>query len=134
MLVVDDHEVVHWGFRLLLGEQPWVERCLTARNGDEALELARRYEPARRARRPVPGRRVGRRALRAIRARLAAHARAADLGRRADLAGNAARAAGASGFVSKDWDAADVAEAVRMVGIGHDRVPPARASQRRPAR
>ena len=45
MLVVDDHEVVHWGFRLMLGEQPWVERCLSARNGEEALALARRYEP-----------------------------------------------------------------------------------------
>ena len=45
VLIVDDHEVVHWGFRLLLSEQPWVERCLTALNGDEARELARRYEP-----------------------------------------------------------------------------------------
>ena len=45
VLVVDDHEVVHWGFRLMLGEQPWVERCLSARNGEEALSLARRYEP-----------------------------------------------------------------------------------------
>ena len=34
MLIVDDHEVVHWGFRLMLGEQPWVERCLSARTGD----------------------------------------------------------------------------------------------------
>ena len=29
-----------------------------------------------------------------------------------------ARAAGASGFVSKDWDAGEVARAVRMVGLG----------------
>jgi DNA-binding NarL/FixJ family response regulator len=45
VLVVDDHEVVHWGLRLMLGEQPWVERCLSARNSDEALALARRYDP-----------------------------------------------------------------------------------------
>ena len=31
VLVVDDHDVVHWGFRLMLGELPWVERCLSAR-------------------------------------------------------------------------------------------------------
>jgi two-component system response regulator DesR len=31
---------------------------------------------------------------------------------------NAARAAGAAGFVSKDWPAADIARAVRMVGLG----------------
>ena len=37
VLVVDDHDVVHWGFRVLLGEQPWVERCLAARTGAEAL-------------------------------------------------------------------------------------------------
>ena len=45
MLVVDDHDVVHWGFRLMLGEQPWVERFLSARTGDEAEQLARRYAP-----------------------------------------------------------------------------------------
>ena len=45
VLVVDDHDVVHWGFRVLLGEQPWVERCLAARTGAEALELRRRSSP-----------------------------------------------------------------------------------------
>ena len=24
VLVVDDHDVVHWGFRLMLTQQPWV--------------------------------------------------------------------------------------------------------------
>ena len=33
VLVVDDHDVVHWGFRVLLGEQSWVERCLAAKTG-----------------------------------------------------------------------------------------------------
>ena len=32
VLVVDDHDVVHWGFRVLLGEQPWVERFFQARD------------------------------------------------------------------------------------------------------
>ena len=36
----------------------------------------------------------------------------------------AARAAGASGFVSKDWGAHDVAMAVRMVGLGMTMFPP----------
>jgi DNA-binding NarL/FixJ family response regulator len=45
VLIVDDHEVVHWGFRLMLGEQPWVERCVSARNSAEALALTQRYEP-----------------------------------------------------------------------------------------
>src|SRR4029453_2921159 len=45
VLVVDDHEVVHWGLRLMLGEQPWVERCLSARNGEEAMALLTPYQP-----------------------------------------------------------------------------------------
>jgi len=45
ILVVDDHDVVHWGFRLLLSEQPWVERCFSARDGDAAVALARRHRP-----------------------------------------------------------------------------------------
>src|SRR2546421_7133231 len=45
VLVVDDHDVVHWGFRLMLTQQPWVERCLSARTGQEAIALCRRYEP-----------------------------------------------------------------------------------------
>ena len=36
----------------------------------------------------------------------------------------AARAAGASGFVSKDWEAHEVATAVRMVGLGMTMFPP----------
>src|SRR3982751_681848 len=45
VLVVDDHDVVQWGFRLLLERQPWVERCLAARDGDEALSLAAKAKP-----------------------------------------------------------------------------------------
>src|SRR5256886_9721061 len=45
VLVVDDHDVVHWGFRLMLTQQPWVERCVSAHTGHEALALATRYEP-----------------------------------------------------------------------------------------
>jgi two-component system response regulator DesR len=45
VLVVDDHDVVHWGFRLMLTQQPWVERCLTARSGEEAMTLTNRYRP-----------------------------------------------------------------------------------------
>ena len=45
VLVVDDHDVVQWGFRVLLERQPWVERCLAATNGAEALSLAERTRP-----------------------------------------------------------------------------------------
>src|ERR1017187_9127412 len=45
VLVVDDHDVVHWGFRLMLTQQPWVQRCLSAHTGREAIALAVRYRP-----------------------------------------------------------------------------------------
>ena len=46
VLVVDDHDVVQWGFRLLLERQSWVERCFAARTGAEAVELCRRERAA----------------------------------------------------------------------------------------
>ena len=42
---VDDHAVVQWGFRLLLGRQPWIGRCSVASTTEEAVELARRGKP-----------------------------------------------------------------------------------------
>jgi DNA-binding NarL/FixJ family response regulator len=117
VLVVDDHDVVHWGFRVLLGEQPWVARCLAARTGAEALALVETFEPhvalvdlflvgesgadvCESIRRASPGTRV---------------LLISGAGR---MSAAAARAAGASGFVSKDWEANEIARAVRMVGLG----------------
>ena len=45
VLIVDDHEVVQWGFRVLLSEQSWVERCVAAPSAERALEVARKLEP-----------------------------------------------------------------------------------------
>jgi DNA-binding NarL/FixJ family response regulator len=117
VLVVDDHEVVQWGFRVLLGEQPWVERCLAARTGEEALELTRRYEPDVALVDLFLAGESG--------ADLCESIRAASPGTRVLLISGAgrmspaaARAAGASGFVSKDSDASEVVAAVRAVGMG----------------
>jgi two-component system response regulator DesR len=117
VLVVDDHEVVHWGLRLMLGEQPWVERCVSARNADEALALTRRYQPHV----ALVDLFVGQESGAEICERLRAEQPPPNVllisgaGR---INPNAARAAGASGFISKDWPAADIAGAVRMVGLG----------------
>ena len=97
VLVVDDHDVVHWGFRVLLGEQPWVERFYQARTGAELSAALRESSPATRV------------------------LLISGAGR---MSPAAARAAGASGFVSKDWDAARVAAAVRRVGLGMTAFPP----------
>ena len=117
VLVVDDHEVVHWGLRLMLGEQAWVERCLSARTGAEAMTLLARYHPHV----ALVDLFVGQESGAEICERLRAESPVTNVllisgaGR---ISPNAARAAGAAGFISKDWPAADIAGAVRMVGLG----------------
>ena len=46
VLIVDDHAVVQWGFKVLLGRQRWVERCMVASDPEEGLD-ARRAPQAR---------------------------------------------------------------------------------------
>jgi DNA-binding NarL/FixJ family response regulator len=117
VLIVDDHEVVHWGFRLMLGEQPWVERCLSARNAREAVALATRYEPHVALVDLFVGQESGPEICERLR-ELSPITSVLLISGAGRISPNAARAAGAAGFISKDWPAADIARAVRMVGLG----------------
>ncbi len=118
VLVVDDHDVVHWGFRLMLTQQPWVARCLSAHTGREALTLVSRYSPHVALVDLFIGEESG--------AQICEQLRAAEPKTRVllfsgagEISPHAARAAGASGFAYKDWPAQRIATAVRMVGLGH---------------
>ena len=117
VLVVDDHDVVHWGFRVLLGQQDWVERCLAARTGAEALEHVRTFEPDVALVDLFLAGESGADLCASIR-KASPSTRVLLISGSGRMSAAAARAAGASGFVSKDWDASDVAAAVRMVGLG----------------
>jgi DNA-binding NarL/FixJ family response regulator len=117
VLVVDDHEVVHWGFRLMLGEQPWVERCLSARNGEEAMALTRRYEPHVALVDLFVGQESGAEIGERMRF-VSPQTNVLLISGAGRISPNAAKSAGAAGFISKDWPAADIAGAVRMVGLG----------------
>jgi two-component system response regulator DesR len=117
VLVVDDHDVVHWGFRLMLTQQPWVERCLSAHSGREALALVRRYRPHVALVDLFIGEESG--------AEICEQLRATEPGTRVllfsgagEISPSAAQAAGASGFAYKDWPARRIASAVRAVGLG----------------
>jgi DNA-binding NarL/FixJ family response regulator len=117
VLVIDDEELVQWGFRLLLAHQRWAERCLPARDANSALELARRFEPqvtlldvdaldraptlfVRQLSAEVPR----------VSVLLLSHADAVPQ--------STVRAAGATGFVSRRWQAADMLRAIRLAGAG----------------
>jgi DNA-binding NarL/FixJ family response regulator len=117
VLVVDDHDVVQWGFRLLLERQSWVERCLAASSGAEAVDVCRRLRPEVALVDMLLGDESG--------AEVCEEIRAVSPGTRVLLISGAgvispfvARSAGASGFISKDWSAVDVVKAVRMVSLG----------------
>jgi DNA-binding NarL/FixJ family response regulator len=117
LLVVDDHEVVHWGLRSLLGAQPWVERCLAAHDGAEALTLAERYEPDVALIDLFVGSESGAEICQRLRA-VSPQTRVLFISGAGRISAAAARAAGASGFISKDWSAPEVADAVRRVAAG----------------
>jgi DNA-binding NarL/FixJ family response regulator len=119
VLVVDDHDVVQWGFRLLLERQPWVERCLAATNGGEARSIAERAKPDVALVDLFLGSESGAEVCEGLRA-ASPQTKVLLVSGAGTISPAAARAAGASGFVSKDWGAPDVVKAVRMVGLGMD--------------
>ena len=121
--VVDDHDVVHWGFRVMLGQLSWVERTLSARTGDQAVALAKRYEPNVALVDLFMGRESGAEITERLRT-LDVPPKVLLISGAGRISPSAARAAGAAGFVLKDWPAADVANAVRMVGMGMTVFPP----------
>jgi DNA-binding NarL/FixJ family response regulator len=117
VLVADDHDVVHWGFRLLLERQPWVERCAAAGSAEEALELAEKMHPDVALVDLFLGEQSGADLTAELKAR-SPETKVLLISGAGTVSRGVARAAGASGFVSKDWGAPDVVKAVRMVALG----------------
>jgi DNA-binding NarL/FixJ family response regulator len=117
VLVVDDHDVVHWGFRLMLTQQPWVDRCLSAHSGEEALALVVRYRPHVALVDLFIGEESGAEICEQLR-KAEPLTRVLLFSGAGEISPHAARAAGASGFAYKDWPARKIASAVRMVGLG----------------
>jgi two-component system response regulator DesR len=119
VLVVDDHDIVHWGLRLVLVQQEWVERCVPAVNGEEAEDRARRYEPHVALVDLFVGDESGTDIARRV---LDAHAstRVLLISGAGRISATAARAAGAHGFVTKDRSAAEIVEAIRRIGSGRE--------------
>jgi DNA-binding NarL/FixJ family response regulator len=128
VLVVDDHDIVHWGMRLVLVQQDWVERCVPATTGDEAEDRARRYGPHVALVDLFVGDESGTDIARRVRSAHPA-TRVLLLSGAGRISATAARAAGAAGFVTKDRSAAELVEAIRRIGAGEDVFETARGAQ-----
>jgi two-component system response regulator DesR len=119
VLVVDDHDVVQWGFRLLLERQSWVERCLAASSGAEAVQVCRKVRPEVALVDMLLGSESGAEVCEEIH-QVSPDTRVLLISGAGIISPNVARAAGAAGFISKDWSAVDVVRAVRRVSQGHE--------------
>ena len=117
VLLVDDEDVVHWGFRMLLADETWVERFHAAHTPDQAVELAERHEPHVAVVDLTLRRESGVHACKAIR-EASPSTRVLLMSGREPISAQSARAVGASGFVPKTWGAHDLVGATRMVGLG----------------
>ena len=117
VLLVDDEDVVHWGFRMLLSGETWVERFHAAHTPAQAIELARRHEPHVAVVDMVLGDESGADVCESLREESpGTHVLLMSGSNR--ITAQSAKAVGASGFVSKAWGARDIAGAARMVGLG----------------
>jgi two-component system response regulator DesR len=123
VLVVDEQEIVTWGFRLLLTRAPWVERCVTAVTGEQARAYARRFGPHVALVNLFVNDEPGVSVARAIR-ELSPPTRVILMSDSGKIAHKAVRAAGAAGYLSKGWRPEDLACAVRVVGLGLNLTPP----------
>jgi two-component system response regulator DesR len=102
---------------VLLAEQPWVERCLAARTAAEALELTKTMRPHVALVDLFLANESGADLCKAIR-EASPETRVLLISGAGRMAPAAAKAAGASGFISKESDARQVVTAVRRVGLG----------------
>ncbi len=117
VLVVDDHDVVHWGFRVLLDRQPWVERCDAVSDAPSALEAVRKMRPDVALIDLFLGTSSGAELCGEIK-QISPSTDVLLISGAGSISSVVAKAAGASGFVSKDLSAKDVINAVRMVSLG----------------
>jgi DNA-binding NarL/FixJ family response regulator len=118
VLVVDDHELILWGTRVLLCRLSWVERCLQADSAAKALELARRYEPHVAVVDLLIGADSGL-ALCAALERECPRTRTLLTSGVGEVSRPRAVAVGASGFVPKEAGAQELISAIRAVYAGH---------------
>lgn len=117
VLLVDDHDVVHWGLRIVLERLSWVERSFSAHDGSEAIAIATRHDVDVALVDLVVGRESGAdicERLHVVRPGL----RVLLFSGAGQISSRAAAGCGASGFVSKDLRGTEIVRALRAISMG----------------
>jgi DNA-binding NarL/FixJ family response regulator len=117
VLAVDEHEIVLLGYRVLLADEEWVESFLVASTGEQAVALAISDEPHVAVIDLVLGESLGTALSEELRS-VSPTTQILFVSGLGSISPQAARAAGGSGFVSKDRPAAEIAAAIQAVGSG----------------
>jgi DNA-binding NarL/FixJ family response regulator len=117
ILVVDDHQVVHWGLQIMLSRLAWVEQVFCAGAAAEALDLAREHQPEVAVVDLFVGQESGPEIcerLHTVRPGL----KVLLISGAGQISPVAAAACGAVGFVAKDARGVDILRAIRSVARG----------------
>jgi two-component system response regulator DesR len=117
VLVVDDHDVVQWGLRIMLARISWVQRSWSARTGAEALKIASEHEIDLALIDLFVGPESGPEICEQLHV-VRPGVRVLLISGAGQISPRAAASCGASGFVSKDRRGGDVVRAVHMVAMG----------------
>lgn len=117
VLVVDDHDVVHWGLRIMLERLSWVQRALSARTGAEALKIASAHEIDLALIDLFVGTESGAEICERLHV-VRPGVKVLLISGAGQISPRAAASCGASGFVTKDQRGGDLVRAVQMVAQG----------------
>jgi two-component system response regulator DesR len=120
LLAVDPHELITWGLRQILSQQPWVERCLQANDLAQAGTLAARYTPHVIL---VDGSLADGGNFHELQ-RSSPASRLVVMTERQSVPARLLQTVRASGFVSKSWGIEEIVAAVRLAGLGLGLAPP----------
>jgi len=120
LLAVDPHELITWGLRTVLTQQPWVERCLQATDLAQAGVLAARYTPHVIL---VDGSLAEGGDFRDLQHH-SPTSRLVVMTERQSVPARLLHTVRACGFVSKSWGIEEIVAAVRLAGLGLGLAPP----------
>lgn len=117
VLVVDDHDVVHWGLRIMLDRLSWVSRSYSAHSCAEAVEIAARHHVDVALVDLFVGSESGPELCEQLR-KVRPELRILLISGAGEISPRAAASCGASGFVSKDRRGVEIVRAMRTVALG----------------